>query len=236
MKGRKYVLLSLILALLAAGAVYQYLSDLEKANKAAASMVPVIVPKTDIPARTKLDSSMFTTMEIPQPAVHKDLVKESSQLAGSYALDRLVAGEQVLATRISATRSKAGMAYKVSAGHRAVAVPVNNVSGVAGFILPGDLVDCVVTLAHPVSDESATLTTVVAENIRVLAAGQHSGEQDGEQLVVDTVTLDVPAERVASLIQASERGSLRLVLRPAEDTTGKRVDSRLILHFWDRLN
>lgn len=231
MKGKKMLLLSLVLAVVAAGAVYNYLNEMEQKSKAAANLVSVVIPKQEIPARTKLDAAMFTTAEVPQDALHQDAVRETSALTGAYAKERMVAGEQVLTTRLVYAQSKAGLSYKITAGHRAVTVPVNNVSGVAGYILPGDTVDCIVTIDPPSGEERQTLTTVVAANIRVLAAGQHAYETSQEVLVVDTVTLDAPADSVTAIIQASERGSLRLVLRPVEDGSGRTVQAHRIGQF-----
>lgn len=232
MKGKKYFLLSLVLAILAAGAIYNYLNEIEKQSKAAANLVKVYVAKSDIPARSKLDTAMFTSVELPQGALHEDAVTDKTVLTGAFAQDRLLAGEQVLTSRLVFTEDQNRLAYRVSAGHRAVTVAVNNVSGVAGFVLPGDYVDCIVTIDPPgSSDERQTLTTVVAANVRVLASGQTVFERDKEVLVADTVTLDAPAERVAAIILASERGSLRLVLRPAKDTKGQNVSVHRLSQF-----
>lgn len=232
MKGKKFFLLALVLAILAAAAVYNYLNEMERQSKAAANLVKVYVAKSDIPARSKLNAAMFTSVEIPKDALHKDAVTDKAVLTGAFAQDRLLANEQVLTSRLVFTEAGGRLAYRVSAGHRAVTVAVNNVSGVAGFILPGDYVDCIVTIDPPDgSDEGQTLTAVVAANVRVLASGQHVFEQDKEVLAVDTVTLDAPAEWVSAIIQASERGSLRLVLRPAADTSGQTVSAHRLSQF-----
>ncbi|MDW7650962.1 MAG: Flp pilus assembly protein CpaB [Bacillota bacterium] len=229
MKGKKFFLLSLILAVVAAGAVYNYLNEMEQKSKAAANLVEVYVASAEIPARTKLEASMFATVEIPEDAIHSDAITDVSQLTGTYARERLAAGEQILSSRLVFETSQAGLSYKISEGHRAVTVPVNNVSGVAGYILPGDYVDSIVTIDPP--NDGQTITAVVADNIRVLAAGQYTYEQDNEQLVVDTVTLDVPVDAVTAIVQASERGSLRLVLRPAADETNQKIRAHRLMQF-----
>ena len=233
MKGKKLFFFSFILAIAAAGSVYVYLMDMEQKNKAAANLVPVYVAAQEIPARTKLDPSMFTTRDVPETAIHQDAITDIEQLSGSYTRERLVSGEQVMASRLVFAQSESALSYKVSPNHRAVTVPVNNVSGVAGFILPGDYVDCIVTIDPPGAEgeKKETITRVVAENIRVLAAGQFIYEQEQEQLVVDTVTMDAPVNSVSAIIQASERGSLRLVLRPVNDPTPSTVQAFRISQF-----
>lgn len=235
MKGKKYFVLSLILALLAAGAVYSYMNELEQQSKSAANLVPVYVAKADIPARSKLDETMFTKVEIPKDALHNNALTDLSAMSGAFAQERLLAGEQVMQSRLIFNQGQAGLSYKVSAGHRGVTVAVNSVSGVAGFILPGDYVDCIVTIDPPSSsstvDESQTLTITVASNLRVLAAGQFTYEQDLEQLIVDTVTLDTPVDSVTAIIQASERGSLRLVLRPVDESNATNIRAHRLSQF-----
>ena len=229
MKGKKFFILSLILAVVAAGAIYNYLNEMDRQSKSAANLVSVLVARDEIPARTKLEASMFTTAEVPNDAIHGDALKDASEVTGAYARERLIAGEQILSSRLVLEETKTGMSYKVSAGHRAVTVPVNNVSGVAGYILPGDFVDAIVTIES--EEQEDTITKVVDENIRVLAAGQYTVEQDREQLVVDTVTLDTSADVVTAIIQASERGSLRLVLRPAEVENNRTVRAHRLSQF-----
>lgn len=236
MKGKKLLLLSLVLALAAAGAVYTYLNQLEAKSKVAAELVPVLVAKEEIPARVKLDASMFTTVELPKAALHADAVLDAAAIAGAFSRERLLAGEQVLSSRLVFEQSNDGLAYNISPNHRALTIPVNNVSGVAGYILPGDYVDAVVTIDPPSENAGETLTKVVASRLRVLAVGQYLREQAKEQLVVDTVTLDAPLEEVTALIQASERGSLRLVLRPVSDTSSTVLPAHSIGQFHQQFN
>jgi len=104
---------------------------------------------------------------------------------------------------------------------------------VAGYVLPGNRVDIVVTLEAEESGGTATfLSAAVAQNIRVLAVGQYTQDQEREQLPVDNVTFDVPAGEVARLILADERGSIRLVLRPIDDNNTGNLPSYRFEQFW----
>ena len=127
----------------------------------------------------------------------------------------MAAGEQVLSSRLVFAQSKAALAYQISPRHRAVSAG-QQCFRCRRFHLPGDYVDAVVTIDPPTAEGETT--KVVADKLKVLAVGQYIREQTAEQLVVDTVTLDVPLNAVTALIQASERGSLRLVLRPVSDS------------------
>ncbi len=231
MKGKKLLILSFILAIIAAGLSFRYLSELDERSKDAANLVPVLVAKAEVQPRTKLDETMFTFVNVPRNSIHTDALVHKDEINGAYAQDRIIAGEQVLGSRLVFTDSKTGLSYKVSEGHRALTVSVGTVSGVAGYILPGDRVDVVATMDLQDGGENVTLTTVVAENILVLAVGQFTDDQKKEQLPVDSATLDVPNERVTALIQATERGSVRLVLRPAVDESKVAVPAHLMTQF-----
>lgn len=134
MKGKKLLILSLVLAMLAAVSVFRYLDNVENTAKAAANLVQVVVAKDDIPARTKLTEAMFTVVEVPKDFRHADAVLDKNQVKNTFAADRLLAGEQVLSSRLVFEDSKSGLSYKISPGHRALTISVGTVSGVAGYI------------------------------------------------------------------------------------------------------
>lgn len=231
MKGKKLLILSLVLAMLAAVSVFRYLDNVENTAKAAANLVQVVVAKDDIPARTKLTEAMFTVVEVPKDFRHADAVLDKNQVKNTFAADRLLAGEQVLSSRLVFEDSKSGLSYKISPGHRALTISVGTVSGVAGYILPGDKVDVVLTIDVDEGDKTITVTSVIATNLKILAVGQYTVEQGKEQLIVDSVTIDTPVEQVNTLIQATEKGSVRLVLRPSDEEGNNIASPRLPRQF-----
>jgi pilus assembly protein CpaB len=214
MKNKRMLLLSIVLAAAAGIAVFGYLSELERKSELEANLAPVLVAKTDIPARSRLNEGMFAVVQQPKEFIHPQALTELPQVKGAFASERLAAGEQVLASRlVAAGELGAGLAYLISLGHRAMSVPVDSVSGVGGFILPGDRVDVLVTIDVEENDANIVTTTLVAENLLVLAVGTTIRTTEQEQLAVENVTLQVPANRVAALTQAGDRGALRLTLR-----------------------
>jgi len=214
MKGKRMLLLSLFLAVLAGAAVYSFLHELEQKSNVEANLAPVLVTKSDIPARSRLDESLFIVLRVPQDFIHPDALTGLAQVEGAFARERLAAGEQVLASRLVVNDEfGAGLAYQISVGHRAFSVAVDSVSGVGGFILPGDRVDAYVTIDVTEGDRRLTTTTLVAENLRVLAVGTMTRGAEQEQIAADNVTLEVPLNKVAALTHAGDRGTLRLTLR-----------------------
>jgi pilus assembly protein CpaB len=104
---------------------------------------------------------------------------------------------------------------------RAASIEVNQVSGVSGFVLPGDRVDVLIT-ANPRHDEDAVTRTLL-QNVEVLAAGQKTQQQDNKPITVQAVTLLVDPSGAEVLAHAGHEGEISLVLRNPEDLSSVEV-------------
>jgi pilus assembly protein CpaB len=123
--------------------------------------------------------------------------------------------EPVLASKITGPGERATLSAVIQPGMKAVTVRVNDVEGVAGFVLPGDHVDVVLT--RQIDKESAT-NDVVIENARVLAVDQQADATAFKPAVVKAVTLEVEVADAQKLALASSVGTLSLLLRKAGET------------------
>jgi pilus assembly protein CpaB len=136
---------------------------------------------------------------------------------GRIALQTLMPGDVITQSKLRPTGGPAGiMTYKIPEGHRAITVAVDQVSGVAGFITPGSMVDVVVTTEPP--GKRDPISRIVFQNVPVLATGQIVEQREGEPVLVPTVTLDLSPEDSERMTLASSEGKLRLLLRRAGDT------------------
>jgi pilus assembly protein CpaB len=125
------------------------------------------------------------------------------------------ADEPVLEARIAARGSGIGLAPLIPPGMRAISVRVNDVVGVAGFVLPGMRVDVLVT--GQASNQPETVTRTVLQNIGVLSAGQ-TIQNDGKNAIsTPVVTLLVTPEDAEALTLANIEGRIQLVLRNSSD-------------------
>jgi pilus assembly protein CpaB len=103
---------------------------------------------------------------------------------------------------------------------RALSVAVNDVVGVAGFVIPGTMVDVLVTGALPGKSNDNDITRTILENVRVLAAGQKvEQDRDGKPQTVPVITLLVTPEDAGKLTMASTQGKIQLALRNTIDAT-----------------
>lgn len=138
------------------------------------------------------------------------------------ALRPMVPGEPVLASKVSGADGRATLAAILPDGMRAKTIAIGAVSGVAGFVLPGTMVD--VLLTRKIAGEGATpediRSDVVLENVQVLAIDQLADDKSDKPKPGKTATLAVTLYDAQRLEVAERVGSLSLVLRKVEDAAG----------------
>jgi pilus assembly protein CpaB len=126
----------------------------------------------------------------------------------------------LLAPRFADQGGGSALAAVVGENMRAVSVRVNDVVGVAGFLLPGNRVDVVAAYR----DRTDTLSETVVQNVKVLAIDQSASSDKNEPVVVRAVTLEVTPEDAEKLILAEQRGSIQLALRnPLDESVKKKA-------------
>jgi pilus assembly protein CpaB len=161
----------------------------------------------------------------------------SSPVAGGYTkveevvnrglIAPVVENEPLTATKLAPIEAGAGLAPTIATGMRAISVKVNEVIGVAGFVVPGTRVDVVVTLGR--QDDS--VSRVIVSNAQVLTAGtKYDQEQakDGRPVPSTVVTLLVTPQDSERIALASTQGSIMLALRnPLDITTTETKGTRM---------
>lgn len=139
--------------------------------------------------------------------------------------------EPLLEGRLAARGSGLGLTPIIPVGMRAVAVRVNDVSGVSGFVLPGLRVDVLVTGRPPAGD--GTITTTCLQNILVLSAGQTiQPDARGQAIQAPTVTLLATPEQAETLTLANNEGHIQLVLRNGSDQTIEKTGGRSVAELY----
>jgi len=147
------------------------------------------------------------------------------------ALRPIVPGEPVLADKVSGTSGRAVLAAKLPEGMRAVAIPVTNVTGVSGFVRPGDTVDVIMTRQIPGDGAEASdlMSDIILERIKVLAIDQVANEGATEAQVGKTAVLEVDPLQAQQLAIGTKLGTLSLALRNVEsqeETRGRTLTNR----------
>ena len=147
-------------------------------------------------------------------------VLRREDVLGRGVVATIYEGEPVLDSRLAAHGAGAGMAAIIPPGMRAVGVRVNEVVGLAGFVVPGMRVDVLVSGNPPGNSQAqGTLTRTVLQNIEVLSAGQNiQKDAEGKPVSVQVVNLLVTPEQAEVLSLASNETRIQLVLRNPLDT------------------
>jgi len=205
----------------AMGASYVVYRQLLKGIRSAASQTAskVLVAAHDLPVGTLLKNEDFKLAEWPGAPPAYAVVK-SEEAVGRGVIAEIYAGEPVNPMRLAAAGAGGGLAATIPLGKRAVAVRVNDVVGVAGFVSPGMRVD-VVSSGNPPnsSNTQGTQTQTVLQNIEVLSAGQNiQKDAEGKPVAVQVVNLLVTPEQAEKLSLASTDTKIQLVLRNPLDT------------------
>jgi pilus assembly protein CpaB len=222
---RKTQLILLIVAIvMGAGAAYLASSLLQDQMNVAAAYQPpghiVIAAEplaygTAVTAENVSEIPWFAT-KLPEGAfASKDDLLAGGRRKVLYPLQQ---GEPVLRSKVTGPGQRASLAAVLEEGKRAVTVRVDDVRGVAGFVLPGDFVD-IVMIADEVSSRRQSYSDILLEHLKVLAIDQIANEAEEKPTVARAVTLEVTKEEAQKILLASNVGKLSLILsRPVQSS------------------
>jgi pilus assembly protein CpaB len=172
----------------------------------------VAVVARDLFWGTRLTTEMMRLKPFPQESLPEGYFSDLGRLAGRFLVANLATNEPILASKLAPPGG--GLGALTHHEKRAMAVKVNTVVGVAGFIKPGNRVDVLVTLRR-----SPPVAKMVLENVLVLATGAEI-ERKGKQRKpspVKVITLEVTPREAEKLALAANQGELRLALRNLHD-------------------
>jgi pilus assembly protein CpaB len=180
----------------------------------------VVVAAVDLPLAAKIGPEDLKLTEWPADHLPPGVVTDPKELVGRILISRVLMEQPILPTMLAAKNAGNGLAALIPPNMRAIAVRVDDVVGVAGFIHPDDRVDVLVTL-HPTRPGAETTAKVFLQNIKVLAVGQEveSANKNRLQATPATVaTLLVTPQDSERLALASTEGRLVLTLRSWTDS------------------
>lgn len=215
-----FVLLAGLAAMLASVMVYSALKRREaQVQQAMAHNVEVVVAAYDLPLGTKIDLGEVKTARWSADSIPDGAYTDPKQVIGSYVKNSMVANEPVVRSKLFTGDKTAGvMPLLIPFGMRAVSVPVDEVSDVAGFVLPHTRVDVLVaTQAGEGTANGKMFSKVILQNVEVLAVAQEVEQKKDEPTVVKVVTLLVTPQEAERLALASRSGALRLAMRNYND-------------------
>jgi pilus assembly protein CpaB len=222
--ARIRVFMVFVLAITAGGALafgtYNFMQQ-RPAQTVSIPTRPVVVAAADLDVGAELRRDDIRIIDWPANAVPANAISDPKDVIGRGIVLPVIQNEPILPNKLAQVGSGGGLPPAIPPGLRAVSVRVNEVIGVAGYVLPGTRVDVVATVS-PTGSSADMTSKVVLTNVQVLAAGtkiDRDGENRDKPIAVSVVTLLVNPDEAERLTLASTEGKIQLALRNPLDKT-----------------
>ncbi|KHD23832.1 pilus assembly protein CpaB [Vibrio caribbeanicus] len=171
---------------------------------------PVIIASQEIPAGTPIEEQHITTKLLEVEWRNEGQFTDQNAILGQVVATTIFPGEVLHQNRLAVPGEGSTLASLIPENKRAVTIRVNDVIGVAGFLLPGNRVDVLNTIKY--SATSANTVTVL-KDIKVLAVDQTARTKENKPIIVRAVTLEVSPKDAEKLLTARSKGEIQLTLR-----------------------
>lgn len=207
----------------AAYGIFNFLRQQRQAAEALRTQTQdVVIAAKDIPAGSTINETMLKdgtvkAIKWPKGSVPAGAFATPTQVVGKVNRVKIIANEPILESRLAG--EGAGLTIRLEPGKRAMAVRVDEIIGVSGFIVPDDRVDVIVTTTPPgaANNNDARVAKIVLQNKRVLSVAQSTEQKDGKPQVARSITLEVSPDEAEKLSLAYQEGPIVLALRGLGD-------------------
>jgi pilus assembly protein CpaB len=208
------LIFAFVVASVASLMLYRLLLNRPTAAKAAATTVQIVLSTRDIEIGTVIKEEDVKLSDWPG-TVPVGAASKTQDIVGRGVTAPIFAKEPVIESRLAPKGAGGGLAAMIPPGMRAVPVRVNEVVGVAGFVVPGMRIDVLISGSRPNGDQNlGTITRTLLQNLEVLSAGtDFKKDPEGKPVQVQVVNLLVTPEQAELLSLASAQTQIQLVLR-----------------------
>jgi len=227
------LIFAFVVASVASLLLYRLLLNRPTSAKAAPAMAQIVLAMRDIEVGTVLKEEDVKLSDWPG-AVPLGSAAKTQDVVGRGVTMPVFAKEPVIESRLAPKGAGGGLAAMIPPGMRAVPVRVNEVVGVAGFVVPGMRIDVLISGQKPNADQGlGTLTRTLLQNLEVLSAGtDFKKDPEGKPVQVQVINLLVTPEQAELLSLASAQTAIQLVLRnPLDHEVTKTPGTALALLF-----
>jgi len=220
--ARMRIFIVLVLAIVAGGvfafATYNYVQQIP-GKTVTIPTTKIAVAGSDLDIGAEITKDSVRLIDWPSNAAPANGISDPNEVIGRGLVMPMIQNEPFLELKLAPKDAGAGLPPAIPPGLRAVSVKVNEVIGVAGYVLPGTHVDVVATV-NPTQNATDVTSKVILTNVLVLAAGTkiEQGEKDKKPIAVSVVTMLVDPEQAERLTLASTEGKIQLALRNPLDT------------------
>ena len=215
------LVVAVFFGLVAAYGIYNFLSHQQKeTDTLRAANQEIVVAAQDILPGTifneeSLKKGLTKTTPWPKTSIPAGAFSTPQQIMGKVSRVKILANEPILESRLAG--EGAGLTVRLEAGKRALALRVDEIVGVSGFIVPDDRVDVILTTTPLGAAQDAKISKIVLQNKRVLSVAQSTEQKDGKPQLARSITLEVTPEEAEKLSLASQEGQIVLALRGLGD-------------------
>ena len=210
---------SLVFALVVSSIFYQMSAKGNSAAQkapAAQELKDVVVSARPLALGTTIKPGDIKIVKMAAESFPKGAFSKDTEVLDRPVVSNILADEPILDGRLAARGAGVGLNVVIPVGMRAVTIRVNDVTGVAGYVLPGSHVDVLVTGHPPGADQTVTRTFL--QNMQVLATGQAmQPDARGQAIQAPTVTLMATPDQAELLTLANSEGHIQLILRSGTD-------------------
>jgi pilus assembly protein CpaB len=230
LKGNSLILLgvAIIVALAAVFATNAFLTRSEQqAAQVPSGGVQIAVAAVPLDFGAEVTADKIKMVPWPAGSVPEGAFGSPTELTTGkprFALRPIQVGEPVLRSRVSGLNGRATLAANLKNDTRAMTVRVSDVSGVAGFALPGDVVDVLLTRSAG-GDSAQQISDVLIQAVKVIAVDQIASENKSDPMVAKTATLEVTPLDAQKLALAQQVGTISLALRPIGETVRPLIET-----------
>jgi pilus assembly protein CpaB len=219
------LMFAFVVASVASLMLYRLLLNRPQSARAAQTMVQIVLATRDIEVGTVLKEEDVKLAEWPG-AVPAGAANKAQDVVGRGVTTPIFAKEPIIESRLAPKGAGGGLAAMIPPGMRAVAIRVNDVAGVAGFVTPGMRVDVLISGSRPGGDGNlGTLTKTLLQNLEVLSAGtDFKKDAEGKPVQVQVVNMLVTPEQAEQLSLANAQTQIQLVLRNPLDHDVAKTD------------
>lgn len=223
--NRNWIIIAIaaVLGIAAVIIANSYLSGVEESQERAAEenrLVQIAVARVPLEYGVAISAENIRMVSWPSTSVPAGAFQSTKALLEAetrVVLRPIEAGEPILPGKVTGPGGRASISALIDPDMRAVAVRINDVAGVAGFVLPNDSVDVLLTRTPRTEAEGAVdpITDILLQNVRVVAIDQRASDKNNETKVGKTATLLVDQQGAQKLALAGQVGTLSLALRNA---------------------
>ena len=192
-----------------------------------ANTTMVVVAASEIAYGQKIEPVHLRRVAWPNEALPDGWLGNLEELNGMVSKKQMSTGDVVTKSRVAKHLKGSTLSALIGKNKRAITVRVNDVVGVAGFLLPGNRVDIYGVRKHN-KTRKVKVNTVLSD-INVLAVDQDSNRKEGAPKVVRAVTVEVTAKQAKRLVKAMHEGKIQLALRNPADRLVKKIAKKKVV-------